>query len=196
MTPTNFKEANKDLLKPQGMTDNECGSLPVMTDGKQCLSCWQMTWKERFAALFFGKVWLCVLSGQTQPPVWMQCEKSVFETEKQSLKIRLHNAIYARYLVDRKYLNWWWMTVVWRQPLLPFYMDFPFSKYYLAIWNCGNSWEDLRITIKEIDGGAWMFTIKQGDHEDLKRCSKYFAPFGMPVGRWLDSGKQVDGEMD
>lgn len=171
MTPTNFKEANKDLLKPQGMTDNECGSLPVMTDGKQCLSCWQMTWKERFAALFFGKVWLCVLSGQTQPPVWLRCEESVFETEKQSPKIR-------------------------RQPLLPFYMDIPFSRYRLAAWNCGNGFKDLRITIREIDGGAWMFTIKQGDHEDLKRCSKYFAPFGLPVGRWLDSGKQVDGEMD
>ena len=115
--------------------------------------------------------------------------------ERQSIKVRLHNAIYVRYLVDRKYLNWWWMHLVWRHDFLPFYMDIPFSRYQLAAWNCGNGLKDLRITIRESDGGAWVFTIKQGDHEDLKRCSKFFAPFGLPVGRWLNNGKRVDGEI-
>lgn len=69
MKPINFPEANKNLLKPKGMTDEECGSLPVWTDGEQCVSCWQPTVKERISILLFGKIWLSVYSGETQPPV-------------------------------------------------------------------------------------------------------------------------------
>ncbi len=81
MKPIKFKEANKNLLKPKGMTEKECGSLWVFSDGKQCISCWKMTWKQRLSALFFGKVWLSVSSGQTQPPVWADCTETVFEKE-------------------------------------------------------------------------------------------------------------------
>ena len=83
MEQQNFKQANKDLQKPQGMTDEECGSLPVWTDGLQCISCWKMTWRERLSALFFGKVWLSVHSGQTQPPVWMMVEKQIFKDDEE-----------------------------------------------------------------------------------------------------------------
>lgn len=85
MKPIIFKESNKDLLKPQGMTDAECGSLPVFTDGQQCVSRWQLTWKERFQILFFGRIWLGVLSGQTQPPVWLDSQKTVFKNNSPSL---------------------------------------------------------------------------------------------------------------
>lgn len=81
MKPIKFKEANKDLLKPDGMTDKECGSLPVFSDGTQCISCWKMSWKQRFSALFRGKVWLSVMSPNTQPPVWLQCYKTPFIKE-------------------------------------------------------------------------------------------------------------------
>lgn len=189
MTPINFKEANKDLLKPQGMTDEQCGSLPVMTDGSQCLSCWKMTWRERFSALFYGKAWLCVQSGATQPPVWLRAENVPFE--KQSIKVRLHNAIYVRHLVDRKYLNWWWMHLVWGHDFLPFYMDIPFSRYQLAAWNCGTGWKDFRITIRESESGLWMFTIKQGDYEDKKRCSIYFRPLGIALHMLFKQEKVV-----
>jgi hypothetical protein len=79
--PRTFKQANKDLLKPQGWTDEECGSLPVFTDGKVCISLWQMTWRERIKALLFGKVWLFVHSGQTQPPVALMAEQEIFGKE-------------------------------------------------------------------------------------------------------------------
>jgi hypothetical protein len=79
MEPINFEQANKNLLKPPSMTDEECGSLPVFTDGTQCLSLWKMTWRERLSALLFGKVWLWVISGQTQPPVALQASKEVFD---------------------------------------------------------------------------------------------------------------------
>jgi len=78
MKTVKFKEANKNLMKPSSMTDEECGSLWVFTDEKQCISCWKMTWKERLKALFFGKVWLSVYSGQTQSPVWLLCGKTAF----------------------------------------------------------------------------------------------------------------------
>lgn len=56
MKPIKFKEANKNLLKPQSMTDDECSSLWVYTDGEQCISCWKMNWKQRIMALLFGRV--------------------------------------------------------------------------------------------------------------------------------------------
>ena len=72
MTPIRFPEANKEL------TGNN-RSLWVYTDGKQCISCWKLSWKQRLKALLFGKVWLSVLSGGTQPPVWLYCDKTIFE---------------------------------------------------------------------------------------------------------------------
>lgn len=78
MKPIKFKEANKNLLKPNSMTDKECGSLWVFNDEKQCISCWKMTFKQRIKALIYGKIWLSVLSGKTQPPVWVDCDKTVF----------------------------------------------------------------------------------------------------------------------
>lgn len=82
MEPAKFKQANKDLLKPVGLTDDQCGSLPVFTDGYQCISLWHMTWRERFSAFLFGRIWLSVHSGQTQPPVWMMAQKEIFKEVK------------------------------------------------------------------------------------------------------------------
>lgn len=78
LKPIKFKEVNKILHKPENMTDEECNSLPVFNDGNQVISCWKMSWKHRLYALFYGKVWLCVLGGSTQPPVWIDCDKTVF----------------------------------------------------------------------------------------------------------------------
>lgn len=72
MTPTKFKYANQ-TLQPTGKkhTANVTGvdPLPIWTDGEQCVSCWQMSWRERLAALIFGRAWLAVLGGNTQPAV-------------------------------------------------------------------------------------------------------------------------------
>lgn len=53
------------------MTDKECAPLHVWSDGNQCVSCRKPTFKERLNILFGGKVWLGVLSGKTQPPVFV-----------------------------------------------------------------------------------------------------------------------------
>lgn len=79
LNPIKFKEANKNLLKPDSMTDEECGSLWVYSDGWQCISCWKLTIRQRLAALLHGRVWLSVIGGSTQPPVWLDCGKTVFK---------------------------------------------------------------------------------------------------------------------
>ena len=78
MKAVKFPEANKNLLKPENMTDEECSSLWVYTDGRECISCWKLSFTQRIKAVLFGKIWLSVLSGQTQPPVWLDCDKTIF----------------------------------------------------------------------------------------------------------------------
>lgn len=72
MIPIIFPEHNAVLQKPPNMTDEECLPLAVYCDGKQCISCWKMSWKERLSTLLFGKVWVWVLSGNTQPPIALE----------------------------------------------------------------------------------------------------------------------------
>ena len=63
MRPVNFKESNFILHKPSSMTDKECG---------------KPTFRERLSILFFGKIWLSVFTGKTQPPVWLMGKKTIF----------------------------------------------------------------------------------------------------------------------
>ena len=69
-----FKESNIELKKPDSLTDKECSSLHIHTNGEQCISLWRLSFKERLKVLFSGKVWLWVWSGKTQPPVLLQTE--------------------------------------------------------------------------------------------------------------------------
>ena len=78
MKPIKFKQANIELQKPKDMTDEECKSLWVYRGATQSISCWKLSFKERLKALLFGKVWLGV-AGTSQPPVWLDCNKDVFE---------------------------------------------------------------------------------------------------------------------
>lgn len=79
MKPRKFKEATVELKKPSSMTEDECGSLYVYQgeDGT-CISLWTTSFWNRLKFLFHGKIWLGVYSGKTQPPVWLDCTKTVF----------------------------------------------------------------------------------------------------------------------
>ena len=79
MKPIQFEESNATLQKPESMTDEECKPLPIFRNDKQCISCWCPTFKERLSVLLHGKVWLSVFSRNTQPPVWLLGEKTVFD---------------------------------------------------------------------------------------------------------------------
>lgn len=81
MRPIDFPQKTKTLKKPTSMTDEECGSLPVYSDGKVIISCWQPTWRERLSILFSGRVWLYVVAAKTQPPVSLVGAKTVFNSE-------------------------------------------------------------------------------------------------------------------
>lgn len=74
MLPINFKEENRPPLgKPDCMTDEQCMSLPVFSDGSQYWSCWQPN-KEDIEAINAGKpIWLNVL-GAGHPPVSLQTD--------------------------------------------------------------------------------------------------------------------------
>lgn len=78
MVPTTFRESNRTLAPPPSMTEDECSPLPVWSDGRQCISCWRLTWRERLSALLVGRVWLSVIGGYSQPPVWLSAKRTVF----------------------------------------------------------------------------------------------------------------------
>lgn len=78
MEPIQFPQVTVDLQKPAGWTDDQCLPLPVYSDGEKCMSLWAMTWHERISALFFGRVWLYIWSGRTQPPVTLWATRDAF----------------------------------------------------------------------------------------------------------------------
>jgi hypothetical protein len=83
MKPTTFQQSNHTLNAPENTSYSRnvesVDALPIWTDGEQCVSCWKMTWRERLSALFFGKIWLAVLFGSTQPPVYLQASDKYFK---------------------------------------------------------------------------------------------------------------------
>ena len=88
MKPIDFPQSTKVLQRPSMMTESECSPLHVWCDGKQCVSCWKPSFIERLKILFTGKIWLGVMSGNTQPPVFMSGE-SVFKKVEISAFYRL-----------------------------------------------------------------------------------------------------------
>jgi hypothetical protein len=82
MKPTKFKEATIALRKPKNMTDEECGTLyAYQTPEGVNISCWTASFWQRIKFLFHGKIWLGIYSGKTQPPVWVNCIKTVFKKQ-------------------------------------------------------------------------------------------------------------------
>ena len=84
MKPVQFEYSNK-VLQPgrRKYSANVTGvdPLPVWTDGEQCISCWQMSLRERLSALLFGRVWLALLSGSTQHPAYIQASRDYLQEE-------------------------------------------------------------------------------------------------------------------
>lgn len=84
--PVPFKYQNKVLTAPAGNTD-VVDDLAVWTDGKECVSCWKLSLKERLMALLFGRVWVAVLFGNTQPPIYIEASRDFFEEVVQPAEI-------------------------------------------------------------------------------------------------------------
>ena len=69
--PVNFKEAN---FTWQGFNETEdhpeVADLHTWHNNKESISCWKMTWLERFYTLATGKVWVRVWGDQ--PPIYVE----------------------------------------------------------------------------------------------------------------------------
>lgn len=88
MTPKYFKEAKTELKKPASMTDEECSSLWIYKQNGTCISLWTTSLWERIKFLFHGHIWIGVLSGESQPPIWLDSKQSIFiKPKKGSHKI-------------------------------------------------------------------------------------------------------------
>ena len=72
MKPVQFKESTKVLTAPDGMPN--CATLDVWCDGKQCISKWKPSFRDRVKILFGASLWLGVMSGKTQPPVFVTAD--------------------------------------------------------------------------------------------------------------------------
>ena len=96
MKPIDFKQSTKVLQRSSEITDDGCASLPVWSDGTQCVSCWKPSLSERISLLFGGQVWLGVASGSTQPPVFLS-GKNVFKGASPFQRVRS----FAVYMSER-----------------------------------------------------------------------------------------------
>ncbi|RSK50099.1 hypothetical protein [Hymenobacter rigui] len=101
-TPINFPEANAVLQKPANMTDEECCSLPILrTDDGQCISQWQLGPEELISINQTHCVTIGLLSGHTQPPMWVQGSAPALEqTNKSNLVLHARAELKAAGLWD------------------------------------------------------------------------------------------------
>lgn len=67
------------------MTKEECGELAILQLDGTCISCWQMSLWERIKNLFTGKVWIGVLSGATQPPIYLTTKQPFKHEQAQKI---------------------------------------------------------------------------------------------------------------
>lgn len=66
--PMPFPEVNFTYMKPEGMTDQQCGALPCFRSETFTVSCWQLSPRDRLRCLIGGKVWLMLMMNG-HPPV-------------------------------------------------------------------------------------------------------------------------------
>lgn len=75
MKPIYFKEVNVEYAKDQP----EYNTLPahkVDSERGEVITCWNLSLKERLSILFFGKIWLCLLSfNKPLTPIFMTTKK-------------------------------------------------------------------------------------------------------------------------
>jgi hypothetical protein len=71
MKAIKFKEQNITFTKPEGLTDEQCGSLPAYRGDGEIVSCWELN-AEEIKALQDngGRIWLGICSS-VQPPVYL-----------------------------------------------------------------------------------------------------------------------------
>lgn len=85
MKPIDFAFANKTLGAPDDMPD--VVPLRVNCNGEECISCWELDEADLAELNANRKIYLSVVSGITQPPVWLSAA-CPFITEEDIAQIR------------------------------------------------------------------------------------------------------------
>lgn len=76
MFPANFDEANTNMAPPEGVSEDEVGTLRVWKgsgtsgEGSIVISCWKPTQEELEEIQRTGRVWLWIM-GKTMPPAFV-----------------------------------------------------------------------------------------------------------------------------
>ena len=90
MKPIKFKEQNITFAENQ----TEYMPLPAFkndsTEG-EVISCWKLSWKERFQIFFTGRLWVCLLSfnAPLTPSFFTVFKKEILKTNKGPLMKKL-----------------------------------------------------------------------------------------------------------
>ncbi len=73
MNPVHFPEANLTLTPPAGWPPEACGNLSTYADGKEIISCWELSDEELLELARHRRLWVRV-AGQGAPPMSLQVE--------------------------------------------------------------------------------------------------------------------------
>lgn len=73
--PVSFPGANRTLGPPAGADEISVSAMPIFGNGAHCVSCWELDPDEIAEVLRTGRVFLTVVSGPSQPPVYVGCEE-------------------------------------------------------------------------------------------------------------------------
>lgn len=113
MTPTKHPLCNDVLTKPAGMTEEECGDLPIRRDGDFIWSFWKPQPEELLALNLGGHVALAIM-GATHPPLSVQATRpqgevtrSVNESEYRHRMEAMNGRMIALIRLTKKIVSAW-----------------------------------------------------------------------------------------
>lgn len=81
MTPIQFSQANGGLESNNGMSINVATPICIDVEQHHIFMCFKMTWRERFAALFFGRVWAELFYQNEVNPIALTARRTIFATK-------------------------------------------------------------------------------------------------------------------
>lgn len=75
--PIEFKGVNLRLNAPIGSEHVVNSGVPAFNNGTTTITCWQLSADEMRAILATGTIWISVMCGPTQPPLFVGSEQTV-----------------------------------------------------------------------------------------------------------------------
>ena len=80
--PVPFDGCNRVLTAPDGLEDKVV-AMEVFTNGAACVSCWQIDDAELAEIVATRQIFVSVLYGQTQPPIFIGSESKTWQVTLQ-----------------------------------------------------------------------------------------------------------------